>query len=359
MVTVDLALLAGSDRLLVASVRGTGWRCVTASSLWDGPGTSRAVFVAPDAVVDVTRDHFRSLADRADRACRGGAPGLRVRSVRIRGVLSEGLVIPVPPCAEEAVGRGCDPADLAALLGVESYAAPVLPETHGDVVPEPEAFARYATPIDDREAPDLFVEGEPVRVAELVHGVPLRVGLVYDTPTRTCPLRFVGDACTARSEAGANVFSRTARRAVDDRIFRDLPSELGVPFFRHFVLHLQIYGGGVADLSYGHFVDRQSCLLVDVSADDRYLPWTSVERASTALSIPRVPLIYRGPYRSSSLPSWREGLSLLGGGHTRKGCLVVPEPEGEVALGDGPMRRRLGRSLAEAFVLRTQREARP
>ncbi len=358
MVTADLAPLEGSDRLFLASIRGTGWRCVTASAQWPSTGPVRAIFVEPESVVDVTRDHFRSLASRADRVCQDGHPGLRIRSMRIRGVVSEGLVIPVPACAAEAVARGCDADELSILLGVEVYATPVLPETHGDVVPEPSAFARYAAPIDARDAPDLFVEGEQVRVSELVHGVMLRVGLVYDTPTRTCPVRFVGNGSTARSLDGANVYSRVARRAVDDRWLRELPAMLGVSFFRHFVLYLQVYGGGVADLSYGHPVDRQSCLLLDVASDGKYLPWVYLEHVAAQLSIPRVPLIYRGPYRAASLPAWREGMTLLGGGHTRKGCVVVPEPEGAVSLGDGPMRRRAGKSLAEAFVLRTQREVR-
>jgi len=168
VVPVILEPHPNADTLSV--VRIWGYTCVVKTDQW--AGTHRAAYVVPDTLVDTRRPEFAFLAPDAR------ADGLyRVRVKRLRGVISQGLLVPT----DAPVGS-----DLYADLGLSRYepgtggnprSATDRFVIGGETSPEPavltgpakydvEAFERYH---------DSFVSGESVFIQEKLDGSNCRV----------------------------------------------------------------------------------------------------------------------------------------------------------------------------------------
>ncbi|MET9327381.1 RNA ligase family protein [Tsukamurella sp. NPDC003166] len=125
--------IAGADAIEVA-VFG-GWRSVVRKGQYR-PG-DRAVYVEVDAALPLDDARFGFLEPRGSRTI-GGARFHVLRTMKLRGVISQGLVLPL---AEFPEADGA--ADLAATLGVVKYEAPLPAELSGTAVgPYPSVLAR-------------------------------------------------------------------------------------------------------------------------------------------------------------------------------------------------------------------------
>lgn len=161
---VPVVLEPHPDADTLSVVRVGGYSVCARTNDWQG--VDRAVYVVPDSVVDTRRPEFSFLADKAK------ADGsYRVRAMRLRGVLSEGLLVPAPAGAE--LGE-----DLAGRLGVTRYE----PDEEG------ETKEKFVTGGEQESGPDLdtgpakydvdalkgnmgvFADGEPVFVSEKLDG---------------------------------------------------------------------------------------------------------------------------------------------------------------------------------------------
>lgn len=150
-----------AERLEIVPVGG--WQAVVKKGDFK-PG-DRAVYIEPDYVVPTSRPEFSFLA-------REGKDAYRLRAIRLRGVLSFGLLIPLPAdVADAAVG-----ANVMEALGIERYVPPVK-EAGGDDLPE-DQLPRAYTPVFDVENRQRFLDviapGETVIVTEKIHGANAR-----------------------------------------------------------------------------------------------------------------------------------------------------------------------------------------
>jgi len=107
----ELTPISGADAILCAKV--LGWECVVKKS--EFKVGDKAVYFEIDSVlpIDSWNDHLRKEADKK----------LRVKTIRLRGQLSQGLAMPLSilPQGEYEVGQ-----DVTQLIGVEKY-EPVVP----------------------------------------------------------------------------------------------------------------------------------------------------------------------------------------------------------------------------------------
>jgi RNA ligase (TIGR02306 family) len=155
-----------ADRLCIVPVGG--WSCVVGKDQFK-PG-SRAIYIEPDYVVPLDRPEFAFLrkpdSDKAEH---------RLKAIRLRGVVSFGLLIPVPDgLTDRAVGD-----DVMDDLGIHRYEPPVkcMPGGLDDGLPEAEWPQVYSSKFDVedlRKHEDIFQEGEPVIVTEKLHGASSR-----------------------------------------------------------------------------------------------------------------------------------------------------------------------------------------
>ena len=99
----DIRLIAGADRIVVAQV--DGWECVVQKDEFHVG--DRVVYIEVDSVVP-ERPEFEFLRDRK----------FRVRTIKLRGQVSQGLVLPLSILP---TGNYEDGADVTDVLGVTKY----------------------------------------------------------------------------------------------------------------------------------------------------------------------------------------------------------------------------------------------
>ena len=289
---------ANAERLEIVPVGG--WQAVVKKGQFS-PG-DKAIYIEPDYMVPTEREEFSFLA-------KDGRTQHRLKAVRLRGVLSFGLLIPVPSNLGDV--RPGD--DVMAALGIERYEPPVklagaddlpadqYPRVHAlkfDV----ESFQRY---------PLLFEPREPVIITEKLHGANARFlvldGMFY-IGSRTRWLKTdIPHAWKSASDA-------------DPRIRDWCERNPGV------VLYGEIYGA-VQSLKYGA---KQGEVRFAAFACSRNGEWVNTDLLLNDAAIPSVPVLYRGPFDASVMAALAEEDSAVEGapsGHMREGVVVVPQHE--------------------------------
>jgi RNA ligase (TIGR02306 family) len=165
IVPVVLARHNNADSLSIIPVYG--YTYVGRTSDWEG--VKRAAYIPPDSLVDTRRPEFAFLADKAKDD--GYA---RIKAMKLRGVVSFGLMVPVPDDTE--LGE-----DWAERLGVEHYEPPLAGEQKsrgvslgGDEAGAPQVWAPKYDLDAFRRYHQLFKQGEPVVVTEKLDGANAR-----------------------------------------------------------------------------------------------------------------------------------------------------------------------------------------
>lgn len=299
---------ANAERLEIVPV--DGWCAVVKKGQFN-PG-DRAIYIQPDYTVPTSHPAFSFLA-------RDGSDRHRLKAVRLRGVLSYGLLIPVPSeLAERPVGD-----DVMGFFGIERYEPPVV-MGGTDELPHDQWPEVYASKFDIealQNHPNVLVHGEDVIVTEKIHGASARY--LYQNG-----VFYVGSRTRWLTTSGVHAW---ARAAVGMPAVKDwCQSHEGV------VLYGEVYGS-VQSLRYGH--ERGSVSFGAFAASHRGV-WWDLERLHVDAGLQKVPVLYRGPW-GTHLLALAEGDSSVPGappGHMREGIVIVPARErrddmiGRVAL---------------------------
>lgn len=117
--------IEGADNIVLVTFRSNNWRCVMKKG--EADEGLKVVYLEVDSLLPATDERFAFMKPR----------GYRVKTIRLRGVISQGLALPVTMFADEipveAVDGDTDGYDLTALLGIEKYEPPVSVQMGGDV----------------------------------------------------------------------------------------------------------------------------------------------------------------------------------------------------------------------------------
>lgn len=337
-VTFDLVKHPDADRLSIARIHGTDWQCVTATDQW---GEARAgIYIAVDALLDPARPEFAFL--KATKTLADGRPAARLKTVRLRGVLSQGLLIPMPAGAS---------GDLDVALGIERYEPPVDVAMNGDQVRRPQTFATYHRIENAKNFPFVFEDGEPVRILEKIHGTSGMVSVVdagiVDSNGTTTLTYGVGTHATARDPAGMNLYSRMARQHFPESDMRRIASALGTKW--QCIVYFEIFGSKVQDLQYGCAPGTQAVRVFDVLVDGVFQPFDVVVSIALGLRVDTAPVLYRGPFSKAKVMELRDGPSTIPGAtHVREGVVVTADPEAT----DGAVGRKILKYVSDAYLER-------
>lgn len=298
-----------ADRLEIVPIGG--WQAVVKKG--DFAPESRAVYIEPDYVVPTDRPEFAFLA-------KDGRTVHRLKAVRLRGVLSYGLLIPVPEdLASRAVGD-----DVMTDLGITRYEPAMKFATSDELDPE-NAPSVYAPKFDLESLQRysrLLVDGEEVIVTEKIHGANARFCFldgVFYLGSRTRWLKPEADTPWARAAA------------TDDRIEAWCQRNPGV------ILYGEIYGS-VQSLKYGCAPGEIKFAAFAASNGG---DWINTKVLHEDIQLPTVPVLYEGPWEPNTLLPMAEYDSTVPGtppGQIREGLVIVPVQErrdmrlGRVAL---------------------------
>ena len=308
-----------ADRLELAAVGG--FRCVVGKgSFSDG---DLAAYIPEGAVCP---DWL--IAELGLEGKLAGSKRNRVKAVKLRGALSQGLVYPV----RDGMVRGRPVAEgdeVTKLLELVKYEPPIPIAMQGEVRPVHGATLHYDIE-NVKKYPDALQEGEPVVITEKLHGTWCCLGWHPDHgPIVTSKGMSDRGMTLILNEANqTNLYVRTWRAF--EAAFETARARVagdGQPFY---VLG-EVYGRGVQDLHYGepNPAFRVFDAYVGAPGRGRYLSPDEVE--SLGDLFPLVPVLYRGPFSPTVMLEETDGATALGGRHVREGVVVKPVEERESA----------------------------
>ncbi|CAM3238557.1 RNA ligase (ATP) [Stackebrandtia soli] len=260
-----------------------------------------------------------------------GAARNRVRHVRLRGELSQGIVCRPQVFAgidlsiAHAEGR-----NFAAELGITKWIPPVPVQLAGEVVQAPDLL-RWIEIEDIKRYPDVFDSGEAIVATEKIHGSACLY--TWSENASLVSSKGIGSRYLSIVDNGTNLYWR-AVTAYDvpsaARQIAALYSASRVGVFG------EVYGKGVQDLSYdtsgggtpGYAVFD---IAVDVGDGRRWLSSSEVVDALDRIDVdlPTVPVLYAGPYDRELLLKLATGTETVSGAetHLREGLVVRPAVE--------------------------------
>jgi RNA ligase (TIGR02306 family) len=262
-----------------------------------------------------------------------GAEKNRVKAIKLRGVLSQGLLYPARPHWNEGD-------DVTEELGIVKFESPIPRVLAGEVW-----CAGYDRTLkydieNIKNYPHVIQVNEPVIMTEKIHGTFSIFGILPPTLAHhengdyivsSKGLSAKGLALKHNEKNDANLYMRAARHfKMDERIRNVFAQEvMTMPVY----ILGEIMGQGVQDLSYGASINQDTNIgyrVFDIYLGfpglGRYLNDDELDKACLALNLPRVPVLYRGPFTYESLNTYTNGKETISGKnlHIREGVVVRP-----------------------------------
>jgi RNA ligase (TIGR02306 family) len=280
----------------------------------------------------------------------GGAAN-RVKAVRLRGELSQGIVCrPRALAGVDLMRAAKEGTDFAELLGVTKWVPPVPPTMNGEVESAPELLP-WVDIENIRRYPDVFAPGEPVVVTEKLHGSACLVTYVADAGRVHVSSKGFGSRSLALKEDPRNLYWRAVRAHGVAEAAARLAGRLGA---RRVGIFGEVYGAGVQDLTYGADGRRDDALgyaVFDVCAEiDGTVRWLDPAEL-LAGELPLVPRLYEGPFDIDRVLEWATGRETVSGRglHLREGVVVRPAEERHSPVTGG---RAIAKAVSPAYLTR-------
>jgi RNA ligase (TIGR02306 family) len=280
-----------------------------------------------------------------------GAAANRVKAVRLRGELSQGIVC--RPAAldgtdlERAAAGG---ADFAELLGIFKWVPPVPVSMSGDVESAPDLLPW--TDIENlKRFPGIFAPGDPVAVTEKLHGSACCLTYYAATETVHVTSKGLGAQRLALSPSAANLYWRAVLGHGLPRVAADLAERLGAT---RVGIYGEVYGGGVQDLAYG--ADARARTAPGYAAFDVCAEMNGAVRWLDAFAllegeVPLVPKLFEGPFDLARVLELAQGAENVSGRslHLREGVVVrTTEDRDSDVLGG----RAIAKVVSDAYLTR-------
>lgn len=305
----------------------------------------RAVYIPEQSVLPAGLIEELGLTGRL-----AGSRSDRVKAVRLRGELSQGIVCLPQALAEVDLTKAAeDGTDFAEALGIVKWVPPIPPTMNGDV----ESAADLLPWVDIENIqryPDIFAPGEPVVLTEKLHGSACLLTYLADEGRVHVSSKGFGAKSLALKEDPRNLYWRAVHGHGVPAAAARLAERLGA---RRVGIFGEVYGAGVQDLTYGADGRRETLgyAVFDVSAEiDGEIRWLD----SAALldgELPLVPRLYEGPYDIDRVLEIASGRETVSGRelHLREGVVVRPAAERYSPVTGG---RAIAKAVSPAYLTR-------
>ena len=306
----------------------------------------------------------------------------RVKAIKLRGVLSQGLIYPVLPENDLYNTRikvleryaGVDVGDdVTEELGITKY-EPVIPASMSGLTTSAFGMTLKYDIENFKKYPDTFEEGEEVAITEKIHGTWCCFGYHPDFETHIVTskglsarglvfkineenesnlyLRALDGTAPGPAGTGGNVLDRAHEYVNEHFSFQDN----SLPFY----ILGEVFGKGVQDLHYG--MEKPTFRMFDVyighPGEGRYLNYYEKRHFADTVNVAFVPVLYVGPYKQDTVDYLTDGdetvteyerlLPQVRKVHLREGVVITPTMERE----DDELGRVIVKSVSEAYLLR-------
>jgi RNA ligase (TIGR02306 family) len=250
----------------------------------------------------------------------------RVKAIRLRGELSQGLVFRPTDDGEYASVLPLTPGvDYAEALGISKWAPPIPLEMAGEAEPCP-ALISYTDIENIKRFPDAIVAGEPVLGIEKLHG---SCCVFLSSPDGNFHVSSKGNASAGRGlkptvdEDGklTNVYWRAAEAYGLSEKMAAMREKFGCEA-------VHVYGEvlGVQDLRYGLTKGQLEYRVFDIRVDRDFLDAGVLAATCEELGLPMPAVLYDGPYDREEVEAAAVGPEQLTGteSHIREGLVLRP-----------------------------------
>jgi RNA ligase (TIGR02306 family) len=353
---ITLSPIENADRLELAHIDGTEYVSVVQKGLHsDGD----LIVYIPEAAIlpDPLIEEMGLVADDGKTMLAGGTLSPdgskkrnRVKALRLRGTLSQGLVYKprVGHYADLMVGLD-EGVDYGEVMGIVKYVPPVPTNLSGKVEHVP-GLRSYTDIENIKNFPDVLTTGEEVVAHEKAHGTCSIMTRLVDGELAVSSKGLASRQMAIVNEldnhdAPVNAYHRMAARY-------DVQAKLDVLATRYPGSVITLFGEtlGVQDLMYGLQKGELSFRAFDIRVDDRFLDHDEFAAACVLLDLPQVPLLYRGPFDRVKIDEVTTGRETISGKetHVREGVVVRPVIERR----DDELGRVIVKSISPKYLLR-------
>ncbi|MDX3692984.1 RNA ligase (ATP) [Streptomyces europaeiscabiei] len=282
-----------------------------------------------------------------------GSRSDRVKAVRLRGELSQGIVCRPRALADvDLTAAVSDGTDFAERLGIVKWVPPIPPTMSGEVESAPELLP-WVDIENIQRYPDIFAPGERIVLTEKLHGTACLVTYFAGDGRVQVSSKGFGSKYLALKEDPRNLYWRAVHGHKVAEAAGRLAERLGA---RRVGIFGEVYGAGVQDLSYGADGRRETLgyAVFDVSADiDGQVRWLDSAELSELLDgeLPLVPRLYEGPYAIDRVLEVATGRETVSGRdlHLREGVVIRPATERYSPVTGG---RAVAKAVSPAYLTR-------
>lgn len=276
----------------------------------------------------------------------------RVKAVRIREVLSQGLVY--GPLEQSWIGM-----DVQEEFGITKYEPPIPVRMAGKQWNATREITVNYDMENIKKYPDVLKEGEEVIITEKLHGTWCCIGYCGDVP-------IVSSKGLSAKGIALKLYELDNAHNIYCRIFHkyyDLLQSIKKVHKQFYVLG-EVFGKGVQDLHYGTYepMFRVFDVFVGIpilhNESKHFGYYMDIDEFHNGpddfCCFPTVPLLYRGPYSKEVLSEHTNGKSSYAD-HIREGVVVKAFPdryEDYDSFGNPPFGRVIFKSVSEDYLLR-------
>ena len=289
--------------------------------------------------------HYGYWDAEKNKGLLAGSKGDRVKAVKLRDAFSLGIVLPVVhlhddwycfPHEEDYENKSCQDVewafkigeDVSEALGVTKYEPAIPVHMSGEVYNAGTEITLNYDIENSKNWPDIFSEGEDVVFTEKIHGTYCQISYIpINSPFRSADHLLVdvenpdgiisGQFAVSSKGLGAqglcfkwndansgNLYQRVVRKYFEKILITidELSLQNSV-----IILSGEVFGNGVQDLQYGKKQNEVDFRMFDIYVGQRgfgcFVNDTQLDEWAALLSIPRVPILYRGPFNYEKIQS--------------------------------------------------------
>ncbi len=332
-----------ADRLSIAKIGG--YLCIS-NKLEDGShryNKGDYVFYVPEGALLPEGLLKRGYWDeKKEKGILAGSRGNRVKALRLRGILSQGLIFPIrvevssgqtllwaDSLTDSSAFGVVEDSDVAEYYGIVKYEPTIPPNMDGSIM------ALYGSTVGyDFESiqknPNMFDLHEEVAVTEKIHGTNVQIGYVPGLNDE----RLFGDGniyVASKGYAGKGLVFENGEKNASNVYVKMLNSYLSEGLGDRLAalsaakeapvrLFGEIYGQGIQDLHYGS--STHTLAIFDIKIGDKFVPYHDMKEVAAELGLPVVPILYVGPFEMAIMDEHRDGQTYLDGENIREGIVI-------------------------------------
>lgn len=350
--------IENADAIEVAQVMG--YRCVVKKGQFrEG---DLAVYIPEAAIVPDSILEVLGL-----KGMLAGPQGNRVKAIKLRGVVSQGLLMPITDELQvefaytflnlEGARPLAEGEDLAEMFGITKY-QPVIPvHMAGEVLNLFGHTLKYDIENIQKHV-GVLQEGEQVVMTEKLHGTWCCLAMKMDLDNDEL--------------LNGNMFATSKGQSEDGLAFKHNERNAGNLYHKTLVANAdkiqavkEIFGatvyvlgevfGPVQDLTYGlkEAKFRVFDIYVGNPGHGDYVDDAVLDRVCETVGFERVPVLYRGPYSKEAELAVRDGKDTISNSHVREGVVIKPVVERY----DTKLGRVQLKSVSPAYILRKDKNA--